>query len=455
MALSGKKEHSMKQYRRRTVKKTNKKWFVFVCILIMFVNDPQLIRAGNFDLYCKEQLVSKKTESLLDLFLGMDDTKLHLVYELNGGTNSSANPIELDAADLPVLLDMPVREGYNFAGWYTDCNYNNRITEINRENAANMVLFAKWTKEVDCRYNVEMYAYQTKKQAVSGQKELTQCRYAFLDDLEIPGMPSTREKDYKNRRIDSFEQSLQGLCFTPELILITAYTEEQGEPGALMAFDRADGEYLATFRMKKDSHLGGIAFDGNHVWVCHSNVRTLEKIPYDVILDAAKSRPDGSVDVSSLAKEYRLKNSPSCITCYGGRIWVATHTRLFTSQMYSYSYDSVKDTLTPVSSYHIPSKVQGVAFDGSGSVYFSTSYGRNNSSYLKIYSSLLSLDKKPNAPEVKVEMPPCSEEVAVVDEDVYILFESASLKYFEGTDGRGASTAPIDKVLKVEMASIW
>jgi hypothetical protein len=39
--------------------------------------------------------------------------------------------------------------------------------------------------------------------------------------------------------------------------------------------------------------------------------------------------------------------------------------------------------------------------------------------------------------------------------NLYVLFESASSKYFEGTDGKGTSVAPIDKVLKVNVATIW
>jgi len=88
---------------------------------------------------------------------------VHLVYELNGGTNSNYNPSVLTKNDLPYVLDLPVREGYNFAGWYTDSSYRYKITEINDENAQNMVLFAKWTKEIDNHYNVEMYSYQSGK----------------------------------------------------------------------------------------------------------------------------------------------------------------------------------------------------------------------------------------------------------------------------------------------------
>ena len=45
-------------------------------------------------------------------------------------------------------------------------------------------------------------------------------------------------------------------------------------------------------------------------------------------------------------------------------------------------------------------------------------------------------------------MPPCSEEVAIADGTVFVLFESASAKYFEGTDGMGKSPAPIDKFIR-------
>ena len=120
-----------------------------------------------------------------------------------------------------------------------------------------------------------------------------------------------------------------------------------------------------------------------------------------------------------------------------------------------YSYDEENDTLTSLSSYNIPNKVQGIAFDKGGQVYLSTSYGRNSSSYLKVYASLLTLTKHPNEPSAKVEMPPCSEEIAIADDNVYVLFESASLRYFEGTDGKGNSSSPIDKVLEVTVASIW
>lgn len=436
--------------------KLRKELFIVLYVFVLLLNDPQLTRA--YTLEANNRSASgwlENSSATIDPFLGVDTTKIHLVYALNGGINSNYNPDTLTEEELPVTLDVPVREGYNFAGWYTDSSYTHKITEINSENAENMVLFAKWTKAIDNHYNVEMYSYQSSSVISRNHKELKDCNYGFLDDVIIPGMPSTREQDYLDHVISSEAQCMQGLCFTPEFILMTSYAEESDNLGSLMVFDRESGAYLVTLGMKEESHLGGIAYDGENVWICHSNSKTLERISYDYILKIAEDAPGYCIDASALFDEYRLKNTPSCITCYGDRIWVATHTKLFDSEMLSYSYDSEEDKLVAMSSYNIPSKVQGVAFDRKGSVYLSTSYGRNNSSYLKVYSSLLALTKKPDEPSMKVEMPPCSEQLAIADDNIYVVFESASRKYFEGTDGNGTSASPIDKVLEVTVASVW
>lgn len=435
--------------------KLRREVFVVIYVFVLLLNDPQMLRAYGLE---DRSIVMNRMQNVsmtVNPFLDLGNTEeIHLAYALNGGTDNE-NPLTISRDELPYILDIPERTGYNFAGWYTDSAYTNKITEINSKNAENMVLFAKWTKEIDNHYNVEMYSYQSTGAGNSNRKELKECSYSFLDNVVIPGMPSTRERDYKENLITSDAQCMQGLCFTPDYILMTSYAEEAENKGSLMVFDRVSGEYLVTLCMKEESHLGGIAFDDENIWVCHSNSKTLERIPYEYILAIAGNEPRCCVDASALTDEYQLKNTPSSITCYGGRIWVATHTKFLDSEMLSYSYDKKSNQLSPVSSYRIPSKVQGIAFDADGAVYLSTSYGRNNSSYLKVYSSLLALTKSPNEPTMKVEMPPCAEQIAITDNNIYVVFESASRKYFEGTDGNGTSTSPIDKVLEVAVASIW
>ena len=426
------------------------------CVIIFMLCFPMSAGAYTVDATGTRQYFPVFEENFaVQSYAHQDEASYQITYHLGGGKNSRINRNVLYESELPYTLEVPAKEGYNFAGWYTDKNYRHKITRITKKNKKDITLYAKWTEPIDNYMNVEMYSYHTNNLLYLNQKELRQCSYNFVDDIEIPGMPSTREKDYVDNYINSSSLCMQGLCFTPDYILMTAYSEEKNVPGALMVFDRQSGEYLVTLGMNKESHLGGIAFDGENLWVCHSNSTTLERISYQYIQLIAKDAPGYCIDASAISDEYRLKNTPSCITYYGGRIWVASYNKMFHSKMYSYSYDPETDSIAMLGSYNIPSKVQGVAFDSNGSVYLSTSLGRNKSSYLKVYNSLLSLNSYPGNPYVKVEMPPCSEEIAIADNNLYILFESASFKYFEGTDGKGKSTAPIDKLLAVDMASIW
>lgn len=379
----------------------------------------------------------------------------HVVYALNGGENHSANKTQLAIEDFPIRLEVPTREGYNFAGWYTDGNFKNKIIEIINPAISEMVLYAKWTPVIDNYHNVESYSYKLSDLTDEKKKTLTECKYQFLEYISIPSMPATRESDYLNNYISKDAQCMQGLCYTPDYILMTAYSESENEYGSLMVFDRESGEFLVTLAMKRNSHLGGVAFDGKNIWICHSEDKTLERLEYSWVSKIAESGAKYYVDVSGITEQYPIANSPSCITCFGGRIWVATHNILFDGEMVSYSFDEEIRELLAISEYKIPKCVQGVAFDENGSIYFSTSYGRKNSSYLKAYTSLLELEKNLEEPAVEVEMPPCSEEIVCVEDSLKLLFESASEKYFEGTDGNGISAAPLDSLLEIEKASLW
>ena len=218
-----------------------------------------------------------------------------------------------------------------------------------------------------------------------------------------------------------------------------------------MVMDRETGQYMITLGMDENSHLGGIAFDGDNVWVCNSYENAIERISYDFIKNMAYQNVGEVVDARDVVDKYSVKNTPSCITYYGGRLWIATHTLLMNSKMVAYHFDSSKDKLVALSDYKIPSKVQGVAFDDSGAVYLSSSYGRNRSSYIYNYTSVTSLATRPNHPARTIEMPPCSEEIDIDDDHLYVLFESAGEKYLEGTDGKGQSLSPIDKLLIIPL----
>ncbi len=440
------------------MKKWKRKCFAVLLVIVFVIQDPLLSKAGYLEsemyltekqtyMYCfSEEVVKKQQTVSLDEF--------QIAYYLNGGILTADNPTSYRIEDLPISLEAPVREGYNFAGWFSDSRFSHKIREINADTIGNYTLYAKWTKCIDGDYSIQMYSYQNTTTASHSEKKLKNCTYEFLKNIEIPGMPSTKEEDMKENRITDTSQCPQGICMTDAYLLVSSYSSgENGNLGCIHVFDKKNGNYLVTLGMKGESHLGGLAFDGENIWVCHSNNSTLECIPYVFVQRIASDMPQSVVDCSTLFEEFHVSNTPSCIAYYDGKIWVATHTKILNSRMVAYKI--TKNGLRQVESYRIPDKVQGVTFDEEGRVYLSTSYGRKNSSYLKIYESAETLDKKPGQPQIKIEMPPCSEEIDIEDDAVYIVFESAGEKYFEGTDGKGTSVSPIDQVLALSKSSIF
>jgi hypothetical protein len=310
------------------------------------------------------------------------------------------------------------------------------------------------SETIDNVANVINYSYSSEGGKDETVIPLKDCGFSFLEELNIPGMPTTREADLDNNYIFSTSQCPQGICFTETYVLLTSYSEEDDCLGELMVFDRESGDYLVTLGMDAKSHLGGVAFDGKNVWVCNSNQNTIERISYDFIELMATENVGDVVDATAVVDIYPVDNTPSCITCYGDRLWIATHTKIFSSEMVAYYYDGNQNELNSLNSYQIPAQVQGVAFDDTGRVYLSTSYGRKSSSYLKMYSSVVALSTEPGKPIWQIEMPPGSEEIDIRDDELFVLFESAGEKYYDGTDGKGKSLSPIDKILILDLSSI-
>ena len=295
------------------------------------------------------------------------------------------------------------------------------------------------------------YTLQTQRNATQNIYLLKDLSYSFWEELYIPGMPKTRDADYENQYIFCTSQCLQGLCITDELVFITSDSEEQECMGELLVFDRLTGEYLVTFALDEESHLGGITWDGENIWICNSANNSIERIDYDFILKVASWKLQQIVNITNLLEMHEVKNPPSSVTYYNGSLWVVTHTVWTNSQMISYHYNDASSELELLNTYHIPEKVQGIAFDSGGEVFLSISYGRRNSSFIKHYESVYVMDYNVKDYKTLIEMPPCSEGIDILDEKIYVLFESAGEKFLEGTDGLGRSISPIDKILIIQM----
>ncbi len=102
----------------------------------------------------------------------------------------------------------------------------------------------------------------------------------------------------------------------------------------------------------------------------------------------------------------------------------------------------------------IPYRVQGLTFTDGGKVIFSISNGRSTEKPRYI-SQLLVTDMDASCTLIYrdlIILPPMIEGIEMQKNgELYMLFESASIKYYSGTDKKGKSECPIDRIISVDL----
>ena len=81
----------------------------------------------------------------------VEKTVASISYQLNGGSNSDANPSEYHEGVGVPNLENANKEGYNFDGWYSDAAFTTKVTSIAPDSVGNVVLYAKFSPK---QYNI-------------------------------------------------------------------------------------------------------------------------------------------------------------------------------------------------------------------------------------------------------------------------------------------------------------
>ena len=74
----------------------------------------------------------------------LDQPTYTITYELGGGENHINNPTDYTGTTKTFTFEEPTRYGYTFQGWFTDAEYQNKITKVKKGSSGNLTLYAKW-----------------------------------------------------------------------------------------------------------------------------------------------------------------------------------------------------------------------------------------------------------------------------------------------------------------------
>ena len=256
----------------------------------------------------------------------------------------------------------------------------------------------------------------------------------------------------------------QGLDYdnTNNKFLVGGYMSS-GEPSRLYIVDNQTGnaEKYVTFTIDNQDyvgHCGGVAIDGNWAWIVGDKM--IYRFEYNSVLSAQNASKINFIDSFETGNgcDFVLVNNNKLIV---GEFYKAgkydttsTHhlqinqTETNCALAYIYSIDQTKTcglaSDTPEAGISLPNQVQGMSFTKDGNIVLSTSYSIPNSQIL-IYENVLQ-----NTPQTQINLndknipvfvlsnqnkiktiSACamSEELVLVDDKVYLLFESDCSKY--------------------------
>lgn len=254
-------------------------------------------------------------------------------------------------------------------------------------------------------------------------------KITFNKNVIVPGIKSTNVYGFESNNM-----ILQAVCFAGDYMLISAYDSKGEECSVVYVIGRKTGKYITTLVLPDSYHVGGIAYDGNNIWV--STGTAVSCFSYNLVWQAANSGTD-AVFVSYYAK-YPVAVQASFISYYNDILWVGEHKETSNAKMYGYKIynKAVQPSLVKKYVMGIPSRTQDVEFINKKTVIISRS--NQVSSGSKYYISRMERYKldwsqkssgkvKRKKCTGKLTMPPMMEGIAIRNKYLYVSFESAHI----------------------------
>lgn len=272
--------------------------------------------------------------------------------------------------------------------------------------------------------------------------------YRHEHSTAIPGL------EYTNLGFSVTAQMVpQGICVAGDYMLITAYDKELEHNSIIYVLSQEENgqrEFLTTIILPDINHVGGIAFDGEYVWIAKSISGYCSGISYETIEEA----------VSSGEKYYALSDyeenaycgiTASFVTYHGEYLWIGTFREHGNGTLSCYRIiQEGRRDLQLEDTIEIPACAQGVSFlEGEGKTYMilPTSKGRYRDSNIYLYEMKERDGEISLLEKGKYKFPPMAEEVTSDGAYTYFLFESAATCY--STKRYKKCTYPVDRICAV------
>ncbi|SDT10654.1 hypothetical protein SAMN05444162_3101 [Paenibacillaceae bacterium GAS479] len=234
----------------------------------------------------------------------------------------------------------------------------------------------------------------------------------------------------------------QGLTYYPDKnwILISYFYHNKNQPtlaknSLIAVVDAKTGKFVKNVYIEDEKksggiyhkgHVGGMGVSESYLWIASSTSSRDSKynmLRYE-LSDLASAKNKSRL---KLNKGFKLKAS-SYATVADGDLYVGRFDEKNQSSLYRYNLNSSENPSTsPINTYKTPAKVQGVAVTDNH-LLFSQSYGRNNPSYLMIYTKQASPAHKKT-----IKIPNMSEGMEIIKGTLYISFESGAKYYSDSS----------------------
>lgn len=146
--------------------------------------------------------------NIMDVVVNNTGKTYSITYVLNGGINSENNIAKEYKAGTKIPLYDAERNGYIFAGWFTDSAYKTQITEITPQMTGNIVCYAKWVKQVKTpeiqKITNEISGIKLSWKKVAGAEKYAIMRYdSSLKQWQTIATPSATSISYIDKNVKS------------------------------------------------------------------------------------------------------------------------------------------------------------------------------------------------------------------------------------------------------------